>query len=99
MGSRADASVVLGLQHTEQAMALATDACGEEQLVERTGGGAVAKAERPQPADEDGVAVLVRQRAAECSADGVERVDTTVAEISDEQVSAETTELLGRLGK
>src|SRR3954449_4783069 len=85
-------SVVPNDDLPEQAVGFVLRTGGEQQFV-RLCRVAVAEAQRPQPVDDDRVSVAVAQLAETPTGHRVEGVDATVAEVADEQGTAEPTEV------
>jgi hypothetical protein len=88
-----------GLNGTEETVLLVIHAGSEEEHV----GGAslviIAKCQRPECRDRDGIAVAVRERAEEDATPQVEGVDAAIAGVADEQGTTERTETRGRQGE
>src|SRR5919197_4069992 len=91
-----------GLDLSEEPVGLVVRPGGEEQRVRRPGVAAVAELERPEPVDDDRLAIGPSESSLELEAAirlPLVRVDAPVAEVPHEQVAPELSETLGRLGQ
>src|SRR6185436_17738652 len=84
-----------GVDPSEESLGLIRRARCEKQDIGRTSGSAVPESEAPQPVDHDGLAALVLQMPQLLERRCVERVDSAVAEIPNEQIAFESTEVCG----
>ncbi len=79
----------------EEAVVLILNARREEELVGLTPAPTIAEGQGPEPIEDEGLAVLVRQYAQRCSRCRIERIDAATPEIADEQIIAKATEIGG----
>src|SRR5207237_10641870 len=79
----------------------AVDPGGEVEIARAAGRAVVTRRQGPQPVGDDGLAVLVGDRALEVEAAALmlEGVDAPVAEVADEQIAAEAAERVRRDGQ
>src|SRR6266702_8112042 len=95
----ASQSLVFTLNLAEETMCFTINTSSEEECIGGTCGCSITELQGPQAIDHDGIAFLVSELTAKCTSIWIERIDVTIAEVTDQQVITELAEIIGSHGQ